>query len=113
MLVNWIEKRKSPRINLKVPLHYQVRGMPEINSVVSGDISVSGVGFVNDKFIVPNNYLKLQINLLPEVVSLSGRVVRADSLRSSDRFRIGVEFVEMEYSQKQALSDFISKRTGS
>ena len=109
MSINWIEKRRSPRINLKVPLRYQVRGKPEFNSAISGDISICGLGFINDRFISPQNYLNIEINLLPEVINTAGRIVRADSLPRSDRYRLGVEFVELDFRKKQFLSDYINK----
>jgi len=113
MPVNWTEKRRSPRIYTKVPLRYQIRGKPESSSVVSGDISVGGLGFLNDSFIAPNNYLNVEINLLPQVVNATVKVVRSDALPRSDRFRLGTEFIEMDYRQKQILSDYITQHESS
>lgn len=113
MSVSWIEKRRSPRINAKVPLRYQIRGKPEYSSAISGNLSISGLGFINDQFIAPNNCLNIEINLPAQVINAVGRVTRADSLRGSDRYCLGVEFLEMDRRQKSALSDYLGKRIGS
>ncbi len=112
MSVNWTEKRRSPRISIKAPVRYQIRGKPEANNAISGDISIGGLGFINDRFIAPDNCLNLEINLSPQMINTTGRVVRADSLPRSDRYRLGIEFLELDYQQKQFLSGYISKHTG-
>jgi len=113
MPVSWTEKRRSPRISIKVPLRYQIRGRPEFSSAISGDMSIGGLGFLNDEFIAPNNWLNIEINLLPEVISTTARVIRSDSLPRSDKYRLGLEFSGMDYRQKRFLTDYINQRRSS
>lgn len=110
MPLNWTEKRHFRRINVKVPLRYQIRGRPDFNNAVSNDISAGGMGFLNDGFIAPDNYLNIEINLLPEVVNATAKVIRSDALPRCDKYRLGIEFLGMDYRQKQFLTDYINKR---
>jgi c-di-GMP-binding flagellar brake protein YcgR len=109
MPVNWTEKRRSPRINVKIPLRYQIRGRPEFNSAISGDISAGGMGFLNDGFIAPNSYLNVEINFLPEVIGATAKVIRSDAMPRSDKYRLGIEFLSMDYQEKQFLTDYINQ----
>lgn len=111
MLANWTEKRRTPRVNIKVPLRYQIRGKPEFNNAISADISSGGISFVNNKFVAPNNYLNIEISFFAQVINTAAKVIRADSLPHSDNYRLGVEFLELDYRQKQRLSGYITEQS--
>jgi len=112
MLSGIQEKRRSPRIKLQTPLSYQTRGTPEIYHTLSGDISTGGVGFIHQGFIAPDTKLALKIDVFSHILSPVGKVVCAISLSHSDRYHLGVEFIELEAREKNYLRDYINMQRG-
>jgi len=103
-----LEKRRFPRITLKSPLRCQIRGEREANNVVSSDIGLGGLSFINDRFITPNTFINLELKILNRVISPIGRIVRSNPLPYSDKYRMGVEFLEIDFQHKKLLSDYIN-----
>lgn len=101
------EKRLFPRVPLKLPLRYRILGQKNTQGALVRDISVVGVGFTCDKFIRPNTCIRFEIGVPVKVISPIGRVVWAHHLAHSDRYRIGVEFTKMNYSERCNLADCI------
>ena len=101
------EKRNFPRIRLRTQLRYQIRGTPDFNNALSEDISLSGMGFINDNFIVPSSNVTLEINILSRILTPIGRITWSMPLEHSDRYRLGVEFLEFNPVEKRYLGDFI------
>lgn len=106
------EKRRSPRIRLRIPLHYQIRGSSEFGDTISDDISAGGIGFTGNKFIVPQTLVALEINLLSRILKSIGKVAWSSPLPHSDRYRLGIEFLELDLHQRNYLKDFIDMQTG-
>ncbi len=107
MAIRLEEKRRFPRITLKTPLRYKIRGMPECNSAVSDDISLGGIGFVNHCFIPPQISVGLEINILSKIISPIGRIAWSHPLPHSDRYRVGIEFLEFDPREKNFLADYM------
>ena len=101
------EKRRFPRIEIHTPLRYQVRGTPEFNNATTDNISIGGLGFVNEEFIAPENGLTLEVSILSRLLNSTARVVWSSPLPHSNRYRVGVEFLELEEQGKKYLQDFI------
>ena len=112
MLESLQEKRRSPRIKLKTPLVYQVRGAPEAYNTVSDNISLGGLGFIHHNFIPLKTTLMLKVNVLSRILSPAGRIVSAMPLAHSNRYRLGVEFLELDTQEKNYLGDYIAMQTG-
>lgn len=111
MPARWGEElRRFPRISLKTLLHCQIRGKAEGNFTITRDIGLGGISFINEGFVAPNTCVNLEINILSRIVTTAGRIVRADSVPFSDKFKFGVEFIELEPLQKKHLSDYINMR---
>lgn len=89
-------------------MYYQLRGSPEGKNTLSEDISVGGIAISEDKFIPPQAVLGLKINILSRVLSPVGRVSWLVRQPHSARYRIGIQFVELELKEKEYLSDYIS-----
>lgn len=107
MAIKFKEKRQFERITLKAPLRYQIRGTPEFNTALTNDIGIGGIGFINDKFIAPQTRLALEVNVLSRILSSIGRVARSEPVPYSDRYKIGVEFLEINNKAKEFLSDYV------
>jgi hypothetical protein len=101
------EKRRFPRVKLKSPVRYQIRGTSEFDNVVCDNISDGGIGFISNKFIPPSSLVMLEINVLARVLRPIGRIASSLPLPHSERNRLGVEFLEFENSEKNYLHDFI------
>jgi len=105
------EKRRFPRIKLNTPLRYQTRGISEYNNTLCEDISLGGIRFINDKFIRPDASLDLEINVLNRALNPIGRVAWSQPVAHSDRYQVGVEFLEFEPKERNYLSDYIGMQT--
>lgn len=106
------EKRIFPRLRLRAPLRYQVRGTPEVSETVSDDISAGGISFIDRKFIAPASLIMLEVNLLSRILKSVGRVAWSSPLPRCDRYRSGIQFLELDSREKSYLNDFIDMRTG-
>ena len=112
MALSQQDKRRFPRIRCATPLRYQVRGSGEFNNVLTDDISSSGVGFINDRFIAPATPIMLEINLLSNVLTPIGKVAWSEPLLHSYRYRLGIEFIEFNQRERDYLGDYIDMRMG-
>lgn len=106
------DKRRFPRIRIQTPVRYQIRGSPELRHTLVDNISVGGLSFVNTGFIRPSTKLNIEINILSRVLNSTGRVSWASPLPHSDRYKLGIEFVELDPVQRQYLSDYIDIERG-
>lgn len=106
------EKRRFPRIKTQMPMRYQIRGTSVFNTATADDISRGGMSFINDYFIAPATTLMLEVNLLAQVLSPIGRIAWSSPLPHSDRYRIGVEFTDLDQRQKNYLDDYVDMQLG-
>lgn len=102
------EKRSFPRIKLHTPVHYRIRGLGESNNTVSNNISLKGIGIINDRFIAPQTSVMLEINLLSHILRPIGRIAWASPLSHSDRYHVGIEFLELGPRENNYLKNFIN-----
>jgi len=102
------ESRNYPRIDFRSKIHYQIRGKPDFDSALCGNISCGGLRFNNDKFIPISTPIMLEINVLNRVLRPIGRVVWSQSLAHSNSSQMGIEFVEFDALEKNYLKDFIN-----
>lgn len=112
MAIKLEEKRLCPRIKLKTPLRYQIRGTPEFNNAISNDLGMCGVSFVTNKFIAPKTLLGLEVNVLSRVLNPIGRVVWSSPLIHSNRYQVGIEFLELDPREKNYLRDYMDMQMG-
>jgi len=105
------EKRRFPRVNLNTQLKYRIRGKTNYAHALANNISVGGLGLLNQEFIAPSTLLMLEINLRSRVLHPVGKVVSAFNLPHSERNRLGLEFLEMPSEEKDYLKDFIKLKT--
>lgn len=105
------EKRSFPRLKTKTVLRYHARGIADFTNAVSEDLSVTGIGFIGEKFIAPKTPLMLEINLLSRILNPIGEVAWAAPIQHSDRYRLGVKFIEFDLKDRNYLSDYLSIQT--
>lgn len=112
MAVNLEEKRRFPRIKLRTPLRYQIGGTTDFNNVVSDNICLGGIGFINNKFVAPKTLVVLEVNILSRIIRPVGKVVHSSYLPHSDKYYLGVEFLEIDLMEKRYIADFIDIQIG-
>lgn len=112
MALDGAEKRKFPRLSLRVPISYQVRGAPESRGTISENISAGGLCVCSNEFLTPQALLMLEINLLSHVIRPIGRVAWTSSVAHSDRCNAGIEFIEMSQQDGNYLQDYVSMQEG-
>ncbi|MCK9604375.1 MAG: PilZ domain-containing protein [Candidatus Omnitrophica bacterium] len=105
-------KRRFPRVELHIPLRYQIRGRPDFNNAICEDISVNGVGFTNDRFIPPLSKLTLELNVLSRSLSPIVTVAWSSPLPHSNKYHLGVEFLELNPVEKRYLGDYVDMQRG-
>ncbi len=110
MFLDQEEKRRSPRIRLSTPLRYQVRGVSDFRNALSENISATGVSFTAGNFIAPSTHIMLEMNILSKVLTSTGRVAWSNPIAHSDRYRLGVEFVELNPKERDYIGDYIDTR---
>jgi hypothetical protein len=102
------EKRRFTRVKLANALRLQIRGRTGCDNAVSENISEGGLAFVNDRFIPRSTPLMLEFNLLSRYLSPIARVSWASPVPHSDKYHLGVEFMEVEPGEKSFLSDYVN-----
>ena len=107
MAISPEEKRRFPRIEGHFPIRFQIRGSPEFDHTVSDNVSLGGLGLVNQRFIPPETLLMLEIKVLTSVLRPSVRVVWSAPFPHSDRYGMGVEFIGMKAEEEGYLADYI------
>jgi len=107
-----VEKRLFPRIDIHAPIRYQMRGRQHYSSSISKNLSAQGISFLSDRFIAPETTVMLDLNVLSTTLEPIGRVRWSTQLPHSDRYQVGVQFVEMNARQKNFLGDYIDMHTG-
>ena len=106
------ERRYSSRVKLRVPLHYQLQGDSEFGNTLTEDVSLGGIGFVNNKFLASGVRILLEFNILSRLLKAIGKIVWSSPLPHSDRYRVGIQFQELDPIVSRDLSDYIDMQTG-
>lgn len=103
------EKRREDRVNISFPVECNI--MPKRNYfyTVSKDLSLGGAKIFSDDFIPQGNLIKLNINLIDEVVGLKAKIAWCSKESMLKRYSAGVEFIEIDKGNKKILSDFLNK----
>ena len=103
-----VDRRHFPRLRYRAALRYQVRGKPEYSNVLCENISSGGIGISNDRFIAPSTLLELELSLYKRMLTSIGKVAWASAAPHSDRYNMGVQFIEIEPADQRFLDDYIS-----
>lgn len=106
------EKRQSPRIGLRSPLRYQIRGTHEYDNAVLENISEKGLSFISNNQIPSSATMMLEVNILSRTLRPIGRITWSSPVPHSERNRFGIEFLEFNNIDKNYLSDYIKLELG-
>jgi len=106
------EKRLFPRTKLKTSLRYQIRGTASFSNAICDDISLVGIGFVNKEFLIPETLVSLEMSVMSKVLRAVGKIAWSHPLPHSNRFRVGIQFLEFDPTDKNYLWDYIKMQLG-
>ena len=101
------ERRTCPRTKLRTSLRYQIRGCPDYSNAICDDISLAGIGFINNEFLSPDTLVSLEISVMSKVLRALGKIAWSQPLPHSNRFKVGVRFLEFDLADKHYLTDYI------
>lgn len=104
------EKRVSQRVKVKFPIRYQIRRGGFFASALTENLSLSGTRLNADRFFPMGLNLNLELNILSNIINSVGRVVWSQPLTHSNRYQMGIEFIELNSKDKNYLSDYINMR---
>ncbi len=102
------QKRRFPRVPLRVPVKYQVRGVTAFDNTICDNISENGLRITSEKYISPATPVMLEIGLSSRVLRPIARIQWVSPLPHSDRNRFGIQFLELDFAEKKHLADFIA-----
>lgn len=112
MTNTFAEKRRFPRLKIASPLHYQIRGLAKTANTLINNISLGGIGFIDNQFIPPNTPIMLEMNLLSRPLRPAGKIAWSSPIPHSDRYYSGVEFTEFSSEEKKYLQDYLDMQMG-
>lgn len=110
----FIERRGLQRVTAKLPVRYQLRDSGIRGSSITADISASGTQILASEFLGLNKNLLLEFFLSEapvKMINAFAKVIWSEQLPYTDRYRVGLEFNQINDEAKRTLSDFISSRT--
>ena len=103
------ERRKYPRLDVSFPVECNVLTQKIYFYTISKDLSLGGIKILSNEFIPKDHFMKLRINLIDEIVSLKARVAWCNQKRISERYLIGLEFIEMNERIQRDVFKFLNK----
>jgi c-di-GMP-binding flagellar brake protein YcgR len=103
-----MEKRRYPRVNVSFPVECNFLAKKNYFYTVSKDLSVGGVRILTNDFLPRGDFLKLHINLINKIIGLKAKVVWCNKERISERYSAGLQFVEINPANKNALGTFLN-----
>jgi len=103
------ERRKFFRGKTYIPVNYQLKSRVTSGATLSRDISEDGIQLLSEEFFPQNTEFVLKINLpnITKMVSAVGRVVWALRLPHSERYQLGLKFIEMNDMHRKDVSDYL------
>ena len=103
-------RRQKPRIGISFPVECNIS--PEKKSyfdTVSRDLSVSGTKILANDYFSRGCLLKLNINLITEVVNLKAKVAWCNKEKVAERYTLGLEFMDVNKRSARVLADFLKE----
>ena len=103
------EKRRFPRISVSFPVECDLAPKKSYFYTVCKDLSSGGLKIITDTFLAKGSVIKVNLNLINQLVPAKARVAWCNKERFSDRYTVGLEIMEINQRSKQELSTFLNK----
>lgn len=112
-MLDFSEKRKHPRIDIRIPLKYkELRATsPVSRGALTKNLSVGGVRFHSDRFISLSCRMVVEINLplISKPLRAISKVAWIRKIPAGDDYEIGNQFLDMKREDRSLITDFIKK----
>lgn len=105
------ERRRWPRLRVYSPVKYRFLQEERFQCCITCDISEGGAGLLMDSPVPRGTCLYFQIKLhdLPNPASGIARVVWTAKDTYSEKYRAGLEFLEISRTSRCEIADFVQK----
>lgn len=101
------DRRRFPRTQMSLPTEGRLLGSAKYFHTVSKDISLVGIRILGNEFLPQGHFLKLDINLIERMLALKAKIVWCNKERLSDRYQIGLEFLELDNENRICIAEFL------
>lgn len=104
------ERRKAVRVHISFPIECRV--LPERRKVfytVTKNLSIGGAKILSEEFLPKEKTLKININLVNEIIEAKAKVVWCNKEPYSERYQMGLCFLEMNKKNRDQLRAFLEK----
>ena len=107
------EKRRSPRIDARLPLQFKdvQRPIETYTGTLTGDISEGGVRFMSSEFLSIFTRLLLEVSVpsFSRPIKAISKVAWIQKVSGGNQYNVGVQFMDMTEEDKKHLASFITK----
>ena len=103
------EKRQYPRVGISFPVECKTVPTKNFFYTVSKDLSLGGIRVFTTSSIPKGKVIKLNINLIDEILNLKAKVIWCNRERVAGRYSLGLSFVEATNTVKEKLFEFLNK----
>lgn len=103
------ERRQYPRIGISFPVECEAPATKNFSYTVSKDLSLGGVRVFAANSVPKGRIVKVNINLIDEVLNLKAKVIWCNKERIANRYSMGLLFVEATNTVKEKLFEFLNK----
>lgn len=119
------EQRKFPRIKEHIFAHCQFMKRKDTNIIkgFTNNISAGGLMFETDKRIFPRDVFNLEIYqparqwrrkliaipILAKVKRVT-KISPVNKQKGANKYRVGVEFIEVDNSQRKAIAEYVKEK---
>lgn len=112
-MLNSNEKRRFPRIDIRVPLQYKElrEGTQASKGALSRNLSEGGVRFNTDKFVSLACRMVIELNIpsSPKPIRAISKVAWIKKLSVGEDFEIGNQFLDMSREDRSMIADYVTK----
>lgn len=102
-----LERRKNSRLDISFPVACNMLSKNHYFYTVSKNLCVGGLGIICSEFISVNSPLKISVNIIDRVITLKAKVIWCNRRRISDRYSVGLEFLEVNQANKHHIDHFL------
>jgi len=107
------ERRRSPRINARLPIQFKdiQRPIETYTGTLTKDVSEIGARFISSDFLSIFTRLLLEVTVpsFSRPVKAISKVAWIQKVPRSNQYSVGVQFMDMTEEDKKHLASFISK----
>ena len=106
------DKRRDARLNIDLAVSFRHKDSPQAFRSVIKHLSNRGLKLIVDNCLPKGSSLLLGLGLkeLPQILNISGRVAWVKNLGFSNRYHIGVEFLDLNKETKGVLEQYLNVR---